>query len=64
MILKRLDEVTIPAPSPQTATTARMLKTALPTMAPIPMSPCVMNVPMIFVKSSGADVAGRHENGR
>lgn len=49
--------LTIPAPIPQQAATARMLKTALPTMVPTPMSPSVMNVPMTFTNSSGADVA-------
>ena len=47
----------MPAPIPQQAATARMLKTADPTIVPIPMSPSVINVPMTFTKSSGADVA-------
>jgi hypothetical protein len=42
---------------PQQAATAKMLKTALPTMVPTPISPSVMNVPITFTKSSGADVA-------
>lgn len=48
---------TIPAPMPQQAATARMLKTAEPTMVPTPMSPSVMNVPMTFTNNSGAEVA-------
>lgn len=47
----------MPAPMPQQAATARMLKTAEPTMVPMPMSPSVMNVPMQLTNSSGADVA-------
>lgn len=42
---------------PQQAATAKMLKTALPTMVPTPISPSVMNVPITFTNSSGADVA-------
>lgn len=34
-----------------------MLNTALPTIVPTPMSPSVINVPMTFTNSSGADVA-------
>lgn len=49
--------LTIPAPMPQHAATARMLKTALPTIVPTPISPSVMKVPITFTKSSGADVA-------
>lgn len=49
--------LTIPAPIPQHAATARMLKTAEPTMVPTPMSPSVMKVPMTLTNSSGADVA-------
>ena len=49
--------LTIPAPMPQQAATAKMLKTALPTMVPTPISPSVMNVPITFTNSSGADVA-------
>lgn len=51
------DRQTIPAPIPQHAATANMLKTAEPTMVPTPISPSVMNVPITFTKSSGADVA-------
>lgn len=36
---------------------ARMLKTALPTIVPIPISPSVMKVPITFTNNSGADVA-------
>lgn len=50
-------KLTIPAPMPQQAATAKMLNTAEPTMVPMPMSPSVMNVPITFTKSSGADVA-------
>lgn len=49
--------LTIPAPIPQQAATARMLNTAEPTMVPTPMSPSVMNVPITFTNNSGADVA-------
>lgn len=42
---------------PQQAATARMLNTADPTIVPTPMSPSVMNVPITFTKSSGAEVA-------
>lgn len=42
---------------PQQAATARILKTADPTMVPTPMSPSVMNVPITFTNNSGADVA-------
>jgi hypothetical protein len=42
---------------PQQAGTARMLKTAEPTIVPTPMSPSVMKVPIALTKSSGADVA-------
>jgi hypothetical protein len=49
--------LTMPAPIPHTAATAKMLKTALPTIVPIPMSPFVINVPIMFVNSSGAEVA-------
>lgn len=48
---------TMPAPIPQQAGTARILNTAEPTIVPTPMSPSVMNVPMAFTKSSGAEVA-------
>lgn len=47
----------MPAPMPQHAATASMLKTAEPTIVPTPMSPSVMNVPITFTNSSGADVA-------
>lgn len=50
-------KLTIPAPMPQQAATAKILKTAEPTIVPMPMSPSVMNVPITFTKSSGADVA-------
>ena len=46
--------IVIPAPIPQHAPTAKILKTALPTMVPTPMSPFVTKVPMTLVKSSGA----------
>lgn len=49
--------ITIPAARPQQAATARMLKTAEPTIVPTPMSPSVINVPMTFTNNSGADVA-------
>jgi hypothetical protein len=49
--------ITIPAPMPQHAATARILKTAEPTMVPTPMSPSVMKVPMTFTNNSGAEVA-------
>lgn len=49
--------LTIPAARPQQAATARMLKTADPTIVPTPMSPSVINVPITFTKSSGAEVA-------
>lgn len=49
--------VTIPAPIPQHAGTARMLKTAEPTIVPTPMSPSVMNVPIALTNNSGAEVA-------
>uniref|UniRef100_A0A182JFE6 Uncharacterized protein n=1 Tax=Anopheles atroparvus TaxID=41427 RepID=A0A182JFE6_ANOAO len=39
------------------AATARILKTAEPTMVPTPMSPSVMNVPITLTNSSGAEVA-------
>lgn len=42
--------------SPQHAGAARMLKAAEPTIVPTPMSPCVMNVPTILIKSSGEEV--------
>lgn len=42
---------------PQHAATARILKTADPTIVPIPISPSVINVPITFTNSSGADVA-------
>lgn len=48
---------TIPAPRPQHAATASMLKTAEPTIVPTPMSPSVIKVPITFTNSSGADVA-------
>lgn len=51
------DILTMPAPIPQQAATARMLKTAEPTMVPTPISPSVMNVPITLTKSSGAEVA-------
>lgn len=47
----------MPAPIPQQAATARILKTAEPTMVPTPMSPSVMKVPITFTNSSGAEVA-------
>lgn len=50
-------KLTIPAPIPQQAATARILKTAEPTMVPTPMSPSVINVPITFTNNSGADVA-------
>lgn len=52
-----LHTLTMPAPMPQQAATASMLKTAEPTMVPTPMSPSVMNVPITLTNSSGADVA-------
>ena len=45
------------APIPQHAATAKILNTALPTIVPKPISPSVINVPITFTKSSGADVA-------
>lgn len=48
---------TIPAAIPQQAATARMLKTADPTIVPTPISPSVIKVPMTLTNSSGADVA-------
>ena len=39
----------------QAAMTKRTLKTALPTMVPIPTSETAMKTPMTEVKSSGAD---------
>jgi hypothetical protein len=48
---------TIPAPMPQHAATANILKTADPTMVPIPISPSVINVPITLTNNSGADVA-------
>lgn len=42
---------------PQQAATARILKTADPTIVPTPMSPSVMKVPITLTKSSGAEVA-------
>lgn len=48
---------TVPAPIPQQLATARILKTALPTIVPTPMSPSVIKVPITLTKSSGADVA-------
>lgn len=48
---------TIPAPIPQHAATAKMLKTADPTIVPMPMSPSVIKVPITLTKSSGAEVA-------
>lgn len=47
----------MPAPIPQHAATANILKTAEPTIVPTPISPSVMKVPMTLTKSSGADVA-------
>ena len=47
----------MPAPIPQQAGTARMLKTAEPTIVPTPISPSVMKVPIAFTNNSGADVA-------
>lgn len=55
--LCRSQKLTIPAPIPQQAGTARILNTAEPTIVPTPMSPSVMNVPIAFTNSSGADVA-------
>lgn len=43
--------------SPQHAAIAKILKTALPTIVPIPMSPSVIKVPITFTNNSGADVA-------
>lgn len=57
MELLIINELTIPEPIPQQAATAKMLNTALPTIVPTPMSPSVINVPMTFTNSSGADVA-------
>ena len=42
---------------PQQAGTASTLNTALPTTAPTPMSPSVMNVPTTLMKNSGLDTA-------
>lgn len=42
---------------PQQAATAKMLNTADPTIVPTPISPSVINVPITFTNSSGADVA-------
>ena len=39
---------------PHTLITPKMLKTALPTMVPIPRSLLVTKVPIILVKNSGA----------
>lgn len=49
--------VTWPAKSPQQAGTARILKTADPTMAPTPRSLFVMNVPTELINNSGLDAA-------
>lgn len=54
---KQRKSPTVPAPMPQQLATANILNTALPTIVPTPMSPSVMNVPMTFTNSSGADVA-------
>lgn len=48
---------TMLAPIPQHAATARILKTADPTIVPIPMSPSVINVPITFTNNSGLLVA-------
>ena len=42
-----------PVNKPQTAMTPKMLKTALPTIVPIPRSLSVTKVPMMLVKNSG-----------
>ena len=55
--VKRCLCLTVLAAKPQQAHTAKMLKTALPTIVPTPISPSVINVPITFVNSSGADVA-------
>ncbi len=47
-----------PVKSPQTAMTPKMLKTALPTIVPMPRSLSVTNVPMMFAKNSGELVPG------
>lgn len=49
--------LTIPAPIPQHAATAKMLNTADPTIVPTPISPSVMKVPMTLTNNSGAEVA-------
>lgn len=41
---------------PDIPATANMLKTALPTIAPTPMSPLVINVPTRLTNSSGDEV--------
>lgn len=51
---------TIPAPIPQQAATANILKTAEPTMVPIPISPSVIKVPITLTNNSGADVAAAY----
>lgn len=52
-----LDAITMLAPMPQQAATARILKTAEPTIVPIPMSPSVINVPITLTNNSGLLVA-------
>lgn len=49
--------LTIPAPIPQQAGTAKMLNTADPTIVPTPISPSVMKVPIALTNNSGAEVA-------
>lgn len=49
--------LTIPAPIPQHAGTAKMLNTADPTIVPTPISPSVIKVPMALTNNSGAEVA-------
>lgn len=49
--------LTCVANNPQQAGTARILKTAEPTIVPIPRSPSVINVPTTFMNNSGLDVA-------
>ena len=46
----------LPANMPHTEMTPKMLKTALPTMVPMPRSVWVTKVPMMLVKNSGDDV--------
>lgn len=48
--------LTNPVKRPQQAGAAKILNAAEPTIVPTPMSPCVINVPTILMKSSGEEV--------